>query len=125
MSKELFYKRVLETFFEGKTCSLKDFMNTLSCVMPVFGELESEITKNEDKTTIRFIDRDEADVVIAPTNIEITKEMLDMSSIVLVIHLDENDQIVFVEHGLGAFTPANKEIALFLASIVGKRVDIK
>lgn len=124
MSKELFYKRVLETFFEVRTCSLKDLENMLESVIPIFGELETEITKNENEATIKFIDKDEADMVISTSNVEIPKEMLNMSSIVLTIHLDKNNQIVFVEHGLGAFTTANKELALFLASIVGKKIEI-
>lgn len=123
MTKQDFFKFLLNDFFEERTCSIKDLTNTIEMIMPVFGSIDVKVEEKEyGEKSVTFIDKDESMAVIAPKGVEIPDEMLDMSTTILRLTVDKENKITIVEHGLNIFTPANKEIGVFQLSLIGKKI---
>lgn len=124
MNRNEFYEQIKNDFFTNGTFDFEGFKSMVTSALPIFGELETEITPNEDGSkTVIFFDVDEAQVVIAPEGVSMGDIDTRMTTRALTLHLDENDVISLVEHGFGIFTPANKENVLLLASFIGKKID--
>jgi septum formation inhibitor-activating ATPase MinD len=123
MGRKEFFKAIAEGYFEDLTTDLQGMKDMISSAVPVFGTLEVEI---EDKDTggkkLTFIDRDDADLVLAPEGIDTDEVDTDMTTTIITIHLDEHDVIRIVEHGFNIFTPANKNFVLLYASLIGKKI---
>lgn len=122
MDRKDFFKAVANDYFESRTVQFDGFTEMIKGVMPVFGELKTEITEQDGsrKKTIVFVDIDEADAVFAPAGYTPSKEDLDMSTVLLKLTINTDGVIEIVEHGLGIFTPANKDLILFFGSLIGK-----
>jgi hypothetical protein len=125
MDREDFFNAIKDDFFKELTMNIEDFKATLPGVIPIFGELETEILEKARGKAIRFIDRDDAQIVLAPEGIDLDEVDTDMSTVALVVHLDKDDIITMVEHSFGIFTPANKSEVLFYASLIGKKISFE
>lgn len=123
LERKEFFDHIKEDFFEELTADFEGFKNMVHSVLPVFGTLETNITENEDGgKKIQFIDVDHADMVFAPKGIDPNEVNTDMTTTVMTLHLNEQNTIQIVEHGMHLFTPANKEKVLLLASFIGKKI---
>jgi hypothetical protein len=124
MDRKEFYEHIKNDFFIERTANIEAFKIMVTSAAPVFGKLETEIEGKENGgRVIRFIDRDEADIVMAPEGVDTSEVNTDMSTVVMTLHLDEEDTIVVVEHGFKIFTRANKEQVLLYSSLIGKKIS--
>ena len=124
MNKQDFFNLVRDGYYEKQKINIDEFCKMYSSVTPIFGVLKTEIEKLEDNTTkITFIDEDICDYCINSKGEEVD-EVIDMSSIAMVMYLDENNIINAVQHGMSMFTPANKDLALFCGSLIGKKINL-
>lgn len=123
LKRKDFFKAIANDYFEERSITLEDLKKTISSVMPVFGKLEVEITEENDDKIFIFTDVDKADVAFIPEDCKLTEEQLDMSCTLLKLIVQEDNKIQIVEHGLGMLTPANKEVILFLGSLIGKKIN--
>lgn len=124
MSRQEFFNLVRDGYYKEQEVTLTEFCKMYSSVTPIFGVLKTEIEKLEDNTTkITFIDEDICDYCINSKGEEVD-EVIDMSSISMVMYLDENNIINAVQHGMSMFTPANKDLALFCGSLIGKKIKL-
>lgn len=124
MTKEEFYKKIAEGYFDELSVTLDDFCQTLKCVHPVFGALKTKMEDKEDgNKELVFIDEDKADMVFSTNpDAKIDESLLDMSTIILKLIIDEDGKIIFVNHGVSFLTPANKDLILFLGSLINKKI---
>ena len=124
MTKEEFFKKTAEDYFDELFVPLDDFCQMLKIVCPVFGVLKTNIEDTEDgNKEIIFIDEDKVDAVFSTNSGEVMEEsLLDMSSIILKLIIDKKGKVILVEHGIPFLTPANKELILFFGGLVNKRI---
>ena len=112
MNKQDFFNLVRDGYYEKQKIDIDEFCDMYSSISPIFGILKTEIEKLEDNTTkITFIDEE-------------INEVIDISSISMVIYLDEKNIVKAVEHGISIFTPANKDLVLFYGSLIGKKINL-
>lgn len=124
LDRKAFFEQIKDGFFNDLSADFESFKSMISAAAPVFGRLETEIKEKEDGgKTVTFIDVDEADMVLAPEGVEEDEIDTDMSTIVMTIHLNEDNVIKIVEHSFGIFTPANKDQVLLYASLIGKKIS--
>lgn len=126
MDKKEFFEKIKETYFEELTCDFEDFKTMLYGAIPVFGELETKITEKEDEKIIVFRDIDSADAAFVSEGYKLDESDLDMSGTIMTLTLDKDNVIKLVENNAGGlFTKANKDIVLFLGSLIGKKIKFK
>lgn len=129
MSRDEFFHAIAKDFFKDLTTDFDGLKSMIQGALPVFGELETEIEDKEDGgKKITFIDRDEAQIVMVGEGVDpedLDDIDTDMSTTVATLHLNKEDRISIVEHSMHMFTPANKNNVLFLASLIGKKVDFE
>jgi hypothetical protein len=124
MTRNEFFHEIAKSFFKDLTTDLDGLKDMIRGALPVFGTLETEITEKEDgEKYIRFIDKHEAQFVIAPEGVDTDDVDTDMSSVVIGLHLDKDGKIGVVEHNMHMFTRANKNSVLLCASLIGKIID--
>jgi len=92
--------------FEGLRKMIKE-------AMPILGYLDTETSEHEGNKTINFRDyhRDEMN--------------WDMATPLCKLTLDAEGTIQLVEHGLTVFNATNKNVVLFLSSLIGKKLIVK
>ena len=123
MERRIFFEQIKNSYFENLSSDFKEFKDTICAVMPVFGTVEIEYIRiSEYEKIMIFKDIGEAMFVVGPEGYDVTLEDLDMSGMILKITMDGENVIHLVEHGIRMFTPANKDIVLFLGSIIGKKL---
>lgn len=122
MGKNEFFKTVANTYFEPLECSVADLVEMLTPMLPIFGVAVVEVIETNDGKTLRVIDKDYADCYVAPEGVEVTDEMLDMSTVAMVLYVDKVGVVTFVEHNFKVFTKSNKNNVLFYSSLLGKTI---
>lgn len=124
LNKKGFYEQILNTFFDELTCDFNDLKSMIKRIIPIFGELKTNIIEEDNDIKIEFIDKYNADIYFASDNYELSEEDMDMTSIALILYVDKIEKrIRAVDHNMDIFTPANKESVLFLTSIINKKVE--
>lgn len=111
--RELYLKEMINNCLEYKEYNLDDFTKIVKHIFPIFGILEVEIIKSEDEYNLKYIDKD---------IYFLEDKEVDMSTGVLNLSLNNEGVIEVVEHNYQIFTPANKNEAMFCASIIGKKI---
>lgn len=124
MDNTNFYKAVAESYNDNLKCSLNGLKDMVIGAFPIFGELIVNIEDIKDGKKMTFIDKDKANMVVGGNISSLTEDDLDMSAIALKITLDKNNKVTIVEHGVSFITPANKNLMLFLGSLVGKKIEL-
>ena len=124
MDRRDFDENVREHYFKSGTHKIGTLVELVCSVVPVFGAPEVEISDNDDGgKAVKIIDKDTAEIVLAPKGTKIPEKDADMSGTVLVLHTNKDGIINFIEHGMNAFTRANKSQVLFCAGLIGHKVE--
>lgn len=128
--KEIYEKIQMNFFNDNIEYTIEKLGEELKYFYPVFGTLKVEIEDKEASLiskptkTIKYIDEEFIKTLVDGKTGE-TKELdvpEDVSSIIIEMDIDENGTIIFVENGVCFLTKSNKDLTLFSASLIGKKI---
>lgn len=106
MEEATFFECLTHDFYTDRTIGLSQLEYMIKMICPIIGELKTDITEEEDSTTIQFFDVHG-----------------DIRASIMTLHLDDNGVISLVQHSFTTFSLENKNAVLFYASLVGKNLE--
>lgn len=98
---------------------LKDYVKPLI----FFGEIQFEISQEDDGHKIEILDHEEGRLIDVKGNV--VEENYTSTTIKATLYTDNEGTIFFIEHGFGAFTRANKKQVELMASLIGMKIEIE
>lgn len=128
MRKKEMHQLTLENFFNDDVeYTVEELGKLLRYYNPIFGELKIELKENNSEKSIVFVDEEIVSIVMdgkTGQTVEL-EEPEDMSSVIMVIYIDDEGRVKSISNGIsGFFTWANKEFALFTASLINKKIKL-
>lgn len=128
MSKKEMHQLTLENFFNDDVeYTVEELGKILGYYSSIFGELKIELKENNSEKSIVFVDEEIISVVMygkTGQTVEL-EEPEDMSSVIMEVYIDNEGRVKGVSNGIGGFfTWANKEFALFTASLINKKIKL-
>lgn len=113
MTEKSFIHKVKDSYFEELTIRLDELKKMLKEVMPVEGYVDSEMFEEDGVMT--FVLKD-----------YYNEDKWDAADLLCKLKINSEGNIEVVEHDMPAFyNDINKQIALFLSSLVGKKLNYK
>jgi len=113
MPENSFIIDVKDSYFEEKTIELEELKKNLKEVMPVEGYVDSEMIAKDGVMTFVFKDY-------------YNEDKWDVADFLCKLSINSEGIIQVVEHDMPPFyNKKNKNIVLFLASLVGKKLNYK
>ena len=123
MDRKDFFNLVKDDYYnDNASTTLTNFCKMYESVTPVFGTLKTKIEKQEHNVTkVTLIDEDISDYCI-DANGNRVDEAVDMSTISLIMYLNEDNIVIAIENKTPMFTNANKNLVLFYGGLIGKQI---
>ena len=87
-----------------------------------FGEMKLNISKEDDGFKIEVFDHEEGQLVNLKG--EVVEPNYSSTTKNATFYTDEKGEINFIEHGMGAFTKANKDKVIYLANFIGEKIEM-
>lgn len=87
-----------------------------------FGEMQIEISEEKDGFKICILDHEEGQIL--DVNGKVVDPNYSSTLRRATLYTDESGEVNFIEHGMGAFTRANKEHVILLANLIGQTIEV-
>lgn len=131
MIKKEMNQFILDNYFNNHIeYDVEELSKIIRYYNPAFGELKISIEDEDDELgkIITYTDEDIATHTFDEKINDMVEldEPIDMSVILMKVYIDNEGHILGVSNNInGFFTKANKELAMFLTSLINKKIKLK
>lgn len=133
MNRKDFFNKIADSYYTKEEITLEDLTTTIKRVMPVFGEIDLELSRSSSGYELKYLDVDDVTHIFKTDKnsdkmieVELTAEERKLySTTTRIIELDLNieGEVTSASCGInGLFTKANKDLVLFTGSLIGKTI---